>query len=222
MPTLSPRCRFRRVDPCTPGRSHRSPGPQRVSQTDFWQTHPPYLRMTAKRHSPGDPVLCLTAAGPFGATLDMISFLHRLATGNVDFFVENSLWFYLSLYHLPSCKSAIPGSNPGGASRPVTLPRDRRNDIMRSRKVPLVMRMSAGERFRKNLDRYIRSRGYSQRRFAALAGVNHANLSRILHGRQSPSIDTADLYAKTLGVDVLDLFQDVPERYTEHISARLA
>ena len=62
------------------------------------------------------------------------------------------------------------------------------------------------ENFRRNLRAAMQIRGLSQRECARRSGVYHANLSRILNGLQSPSLQTCEVLAAVVGCSVRELF----------------
>ena len=57
-----------------------------------------------------------------------------------------------------------------------------------------------------------RIRGLSQEDLAHAAKIHQTYLSGVENGRRNPSISVLDRIAKALGVDIVDLFKNYPNR----------
>lgn len=68
------------------------------------------------------------------------------------------------------------------------------------------MRVTATQKFRRNLAREMKSRDLTQREFATMAKVTYPYVNRILTGKSfRPSLDMVEQFAKALGMQVADL-----------------
>ena len=65
--------------------------------------------------------------------------------------------------------------------------------------MPGMKQTAISKQFRVNLRRLAAERGLTHRDVAAIAGMDHCSLSRILNGKTSPSLDTAAILAKSVG-----------------------
>ena len=61
--------------------------------------------------------------------------------------------------------------------------------------------MTYGENFQQNLDRYMRAENISQNSVAKNTGVSQKTVWSVVTGRSVPSLNTAEMVAKTVEVD---------------------
>lgn len=62
-----------------------------------------------------------------------------------------------------------------------------------------------------NIRRRRLERGLSQETLAAESGIASSFLSQIENGKRSPTITTLDILAKTLNIDIVELFSELAE-----------
>jgi len=61
--------------------------------------------------------------------------------------------------------------------------------------------MTYGDNFQKNLDRYMKAENISHNSVAKKAGVSQKTVWSVVTGRSVPSLNTAQIVGKTVGVD---------------------
>jgi transcriptional regulator with XRE-family HTH domain len=61
--------------------------------------------------------------------------------------------------------------------------------------------MTYGDKFQRNLDRYMKAENISHNSVAKSAGVAQKTVWSVVTGRSIPSLNTAEIVAKTAGVD---------------------
>ena len=61
--------------------------------------------------------------------------------------------------------------------------------------------MTYGDNFQKNLDRYMKAENISHNSVAKKAGVSQKTIWSVVTGRSVPSLNTAQVVGKTVGVD---------------------